>query len=261
VKPETINLLCDPLTREPLRRGTSADGRLLLESAAGGRKYFLREEIPVLLTDADSTGSNRRYRTLYDRLAPFYDLSMEAYAWVKSGGLKKRQMEYLREMDIRPGGRVLEVSIGTGVNLQYLTPDAEYYGLDLSWGMLHQCRRNLRRWNREAELFQGAAEHLPFRDGVFDSLLHMGGINFFNDIPRALREMVRVAKSGTKILIVDETEKAASRFEKAPLAGGFYARRPRTIAPPAEMLTPGMRDVRVWEIWGGELYCLTFRTP
>jgi hypothetical protein len=70
-----------------------------------------------------------------------------------------------------------------------------------------------------------------------------------------------VAKPGTKIVIADETEKIAGRFEKVPLAGGFYSRRPRTIAPPAEMLPSGMRDVRAREICGGELYCLTFRTP
>jgi ubiquinone/menaquinone biosynthesis C-methylase UbiE len=36
-------------------------------------------------------------------------------------------------------------------------------------------------------LVQGAAEHLPFVDGVFDAVLHMGGINFFNHKAQALR--------------------------------------------------------------------------
>jgi ubiquinone/menaquinone biosynthesis C-methylase UbiE len=170
-------------------------------------------------------------------------------------------MEYLKEMEIESGDRVLEVSVGTGANLQFLPRTAHYFGLDISWGMLRQCQRHVKRWQVETDLFQGAAEHLPFRDAAFDAVLHMGGINFFNDIAQALREMIRVAKPGTKFVIVDETEEVARKYEKSAVAGAFYANRPRTIAAPAALVPPEMQEVKVREMWGGELYCLTFRKP
>ena len=51
------------------------------------------------------------------------------------------------------------------------------------------------------------AERLPFKVESFDCVFHVGGINFFTDKARAIKEMIWVAKSGTKIVIVDETER------------------------------------------------------
>ncbi len=257
----TLALLCDPQTHEPLQfaNGVGPAGRLV--NPVSGRTFPLRDGMALFLDGADVTASNRRYQRLYDRLAPLYDLSMEAYALVKSGGLKQRRWEYLRELEVGAGSRVLEVSVGTGANWRYLPPTAQYFGLDISWGMLKRCQRRVRQWGLRAELFQGAAEHLPFREGTFDAVLHMGGINFFNDIGRALREMVRVARPGTKFVIVDETEDFARSHETTAGASAFYAARPRTIAAPVDDLPSGMREVQVRDICGGELYCLTFRKP
>jgi ubiquinone/menaquinone biosynthesis C-methylase UbiE len=89
----------------------------------------------------------------------------------------------------------------------------------------------------------------------------MGGINFFNDIPQALHEMIRVAKPGTKFVIVDETEDVARRYEKTAIAGTFYGNRPRVIAAPIALVPKEMQEIGAREISGGELYCLTFRKP
>jgi hypothetical protein len=73
----------------------------------------------------------------------------------------------------------------------------------------------------------------------------MGGINFFNDKAQALREMVRVAKPGTKFVIVDETEQTTRRFDKTPLAGVFYGDQHEVALAPVDSLPPGMLEVRV----------------
>jgi len=261
MNPDVLSLLCDPITHAPLELDSKAGVYESLVNPASGNVYPIRDGIPIFLDDSDVTGRNQRYQRLYDRLAPFYDLSLRVYARIKSGGSEKRRMEYLREMEIEAGDKVLEVSVGTGANLQYLPRAAHYFGLDISWGMLRQCRRHVRKWRVQADLFQGAAEHLPFLDASFDAVLHMGGINFFNDIAQALREMIRVAKSGTKFVIVDETERVAKKFEKTAVAGAFYVNRPRTIAAPVDLVPPEMQETRTREMWGGELYCLTFRKP
>ena len=187
---------------------------------------------------------------------------MVFYAWLRSGGLEKRRREYLDEMEVREGSRVLEVSVGTGQNLRFLPISAAYYGLDISIGMLRRCQKNLKRWRREAVLLvQGAAEHLPFVDAAFDSVLHMGGINFFNDKTQALREMIRVAKPGTKIVIVDETEKITRKYQRTPFAGSFYRDQHFLTASAVDLLPSGVKEVEVKTIANDELYCLSFRRP
>ncbi len=256
MKPETLSRLCDPFTHEPLQLDQHC-----LVNPVSGKTFPVRDGIAIFLEQADVSGENQRYQVLYDRIAPLYDLIGKLYARFKSGGLEKRRMEYLREMEIELGDSVLEVSVGTGANLQFLPHTARYFGLDISMGMFRQCQRHIRRWGLDVDLFQGAAEHLPFREASFDAVLHMGGINFFNDIPQALREMIRVARPGTKFVIVDETEKVAKRYENTAAAGVFYGNRPRVIAAPLDSLPKEMQEINAVEICDGELYCLTFRKP
>jgi ubiquinone/menaquinone biosynthesis C-methylase UbiE len=258
---EDASLLCDPLTHDPIRFDKATVQAEALINTASGRRFPLRSGIPIMLEDADSIGQNLRYQRLYDQFAGFYDLAIGLFALLRGGGLEKRRREYLDEMEIEPGARVLEVSVGTGMNLRFLPRMARYFGLDISWGMLRRCQKNLHRWGIDAFLVQGAAEHLPFVDGAFDAVLHMGGINFFNDKAQALREMVRVAKPGTKFVIVDETEQITRNFAKVPGAGAFYSEQHASALAPVDFLPPGMRDVQVKTIAKGDLYCLTFRSP
>jgi len=128
--------------------------------------------------------------------------------------------------------------------------------------MLHKCRRNLKRWRRDAHLFHGEGERLPFRGAVFDCVYHVGGINFFSDKARAITEMIRVAKPGTKIVIVDETEKVVSRqYRKNPFTRRFYAGAEKSASAPVELVPAGMREIQSRLITAGNEYCLTFRKP
>lgn len=216
-----------------------------------------REGIPVFVEPEAVSGLNRKYRDLYDRFSPFYDLAQRLFYAFRGGEAAARNL-YLRELEIKPGDLVLEVSVGTGANLRFLPPTASYVGLDLSWGQLRQCRKMLQRTGRQAVLVQGLAEDLPFRDGLFDVVFHMGGINFFGDPGQAIREMIRVAKPGTKIVLVDETERLA---QKAALLNPFFRHRDSVITAPVHLVPPGMEEVRATEIRNGELWLLTFRTP
>jgi ubiquinone/menaquinone biosynthesis C-methylase UbiE len=171
-----LPLLCDPQTHEALKFESDA-----LVNVRSGRRYPLRDDIPDFL-DAVS-GPNKKYQELYDRIAVFYDLGEKLYVWLQHK--QDFRGAYVGELEVPSCGRVLEVSVGTGANLRYLPPSITFSGLDLSWGMLRRCHKNLRKWQRTAELFHGEAEHLPFRDAVFDVVFHVGGINFFNDKEQA----------------------------------------------------------------------------
>jgi SAM-dependent methyltransferase len=60
----------------------------------------------------------------------------------KGVSVEARLREYLDELKVTAGSLVLEVSVGTGRNLQFLLRSAQFFGLDISWRMLKQCQRN-----------------------------------------------------------------------------------------------------------------------
>jgi ubiquinone/menaquinone biosynthesis C-methylase UbiE len=245
---DILSLLCDPDTRYEFElEGTT------LRNTATGRVYPIREDIPLFVSTL--SGPNLKYQALYDRIAPGYDLAERLQRWFMRR--PDFRSECLSELEIKPGNRVLEVAVGTGANLRYLPRDIDFFGVDLSWGMLHKCRKNLKKWRRKAHLFHAQAGRLPFRAEVFDCVFHVGGINFFSDPSRAIREMIWVAKPRTKIVIVDETEKVIRDHQKN------RAHLPNTenVRCPIDLVPPEMEEIRAREIAGGRLYALTFRKP
>jgi ubiquinone/menaquinone biosynthesis C-methylase UbiE len=265
MKSDILTLICDPITRDVLEIKTESDvrGRLqeFLVNPKTGQHFRIRDGIPIFLLKGEVSGSNQRYQAMYDRFAPFYDFSTWLYSRWKGMSVETRLREYLDELEVKEGDRVLEVSVGTGRNLQFLPCSAQFFGLDISWGMLKRCQRNAAKWKLDVTLFMGTAERLPFQDEVFDVVFHFGGINFFNDKAAAIHEMIRVAKSGTKFVIGDENEALAQKYEKLPVTGGFYGNRKQVISAPIDLLPPEMQDVQVKDIAGGDLYCLSFRKP
>jgi ubiquinone/menaquinone biosynthesis C-methylase UbiE len=262
MKNETLALLQDPRSGSELEwqnadRGTGA----CLVSRSSGETFRIRDGIPDFTSTGWINGTNQKYQRMYDRLAPLYDLTTVAYAAFKLGGDRARVMEYLQELEIKAGDRVLETSIGTGRNVQYLPRNVHYYGIDISWGMLRNGQRKARQKQIDLELFLCPAESLCFRDNVFDVVYHVGGINYFNDPGAAVREMVRVARPGTRMIIVDETEEVAQKLENVPGASPFYKGREKKITSPVEYLPPEMQEVRLKTVARGELYCLSFRKP
>jgi ubiquinone/menaquinone biosynthesis C-methylase UbiE len=250
---QVLSLLCDPDTRYALEMAGNS-----LRNTATGRIYPIRDGIPLFVSTL--TGSNLKYQTLYDRIAPGYDLAEGLYHWFTRK--PNYRHEFLNELQLQPQARVLEVSIGTGSNLRFLPQDIDYYGVDISWGMLHKCRQNLVKWRRKAHLFQAEAERLPFKVGAFDCVFHAGGINFFTDQARAIKEMIWVAKPGTKIVIVDETERTVrDSYQRTPAVRAAFPPGSEKVRCPIDLVPAGMEDVSAREICGGKLYCLTFRKP
>jgi ubiquinone/menaquinone biosynthesis C-methylase UbiE len=258
MNPQIVPALCDPYSLEPLELVPGDESARPHLRSPSGRSFPIRRGIPVFLTQGEVLGSNLRYQRQYDHLAPIYDLASAMYVVYSRTSPRARRMEYLRELTVAGGARVLEVSVGTGANLALLPRDAQHFGIDISWRMLCRCQRKARR-GLDVALFQCLAERLPFRSDTFDIVFHVGGINFFVGIAQALAEMVRVARPGAFIMVVDATEKLARSYEQRPLAASLYWNRPAPCTPPIEQLPGGVHDVRLKEVAGGDLYCLTFR--
>lgn len=250
------DLLLRPGTNEILRYFKN-NGKEWYEDKKG-EIYPVENGIVRFLSGTELTGNNKNFQKLYDRVAAFY-LVLTQFAIVKSGGEEARLMQYLSAIDIKDNDKVIEISVGNGRNIKYLNPMAIYFGVDISFGMLKQCLKTLSKQNRAITLIQAEAENLPLKDESFDVVFSAGGFNYFNDRDKAVQEMLRIAKPGTKLMISDETEKVMDSFVKMPFLGKMFKKD--SSRKPAEFIPEYCKDIQYREICNGELYVMTFVKP
>lgn len=253
MKESSIELICNPRTHKPLLFKEN-----FLIDPESGEKFPIKNGIPSILGSEELTGLNLKYNKLYNRIPFFYDV---LFFWFVKVFMKEGDRERSRLFDIlniKDSDLVLDVSTGTGLNLYYSGTKSKFFGIDLSSGMIQRCRRNIKKWGIDAELFQANAEALPFKDGIFDVVTHCGGINFFNDRKKAIDEMIRVAKPGARFLICDETVK---QIENMPKFLNRYYEKPDSdiYSAPVRFVPENMIDVNVAISFDGEYYVLTFK--
>lgn len=259
----TLSLLCDPISKEELDL-ISINGDTFLETRGSKLKYSIKNNIPRLIEDNKIVGLNKKYQDMYNRVAAIYDLYVKLMGLLFHKHWKQSRRELVCDVDmIKPNDKVLEVSIGTGFNLLMLPRNAHYFGVDISWKMLQLCSQRIKKLAIKGELFLGEAENLPFKDQTFDVVFHIGGINFFNDKEKAINEMIRVAKPGTKIVIVDETEKhSVKTYEKIPFIRNFFKNsEKKDFTPPLEFIPKNMNNICLKEIWNARFFSLSFTKP
>jgi len=260
---ETLRILQSPSSGTPLKLAREGANEVLVDDA--GERFFIRNGIADLRRADDLTGLNQKYNRLYETIGGFYDDIQRVVCALSRFDRDVYVMSYLSRLEVKPGDSVLETSVGTGLNFKYLPGGTRLCGLDLSPEMLFNCRANLKRWHRDGDLFLGNAECLPFADASFDVVFHVGGINFFNDRAKAIREMIRVAKPGSKILIADETEEhVKAAFESAPGTGRYFKNRSEPVKAPIDFVPPDMLEthIEILNVVGkNRFYALTFRKP
>jgi ubiquinone/menaquinone biosynthesis C-methylase UbiE len=214
--------------------------------------------IPVFLKPGDVTGNNQKYQQFYDRVGRFTGSVFWFLCRLFRLDLVSKRKDLLSDLPIKPGDRVLETSIGAGANIPALNPKASYFGVDISMGMLQACQKYSLIKPYDLQLFQANAEYLPFQDNSFDVVFHFGGINFFNDIPRAIHEMIRVAKPGAFILIGDEMQTHVdSWYKKMPFIRGYF-KDAKPVVIPKEFIPKNMHNIKLAHKWNSSMYIITF---
>lgn len=267
MKRTTLELLACPTCRGALVLREAGDHETVqtgtLACSGCPRQYPIHEGIPRFIEPEELTGLNRRFARFYYRVTRVYFL-FNSLAFLFLGGVRKSRKDEIIDRLELTGGRVLEVSIGPGINLPYLYEapgQIEVYGLDISLGQLYHCQDFCRKRGLEAELFLGTAEALPFKDGAFDATFHIGGINFFDDKQAAIAEMIRVARPGTKVAIADENEKAVKGFGWLPGFAQLFETKRDPVTTPVDLVPAAMQGVRADSIWKGMGWVVEFRKP
>ena len=101
-------------------------------------------------------------------------------------------------------GRVLEIGVGSGLNLPFYSRNVErLVGLDPSPKLLSMVRRNLKRNASPVELIEGSAEAIPLKTNSVDTVVTTWTLCSIPDADRALREMHRVLRPGGHLLFVE----------------------------------------------------------
>lgn len=115
-----------------------------------------------------------------------------------------RQM-VVKALNLRPGTRILEVGIGTGLSLPLYPRDVRVTGIDISPEMLEVARRRVDQAQLENvdALLEMDAGQLEFDDESFDKVVAMYVMSVVPDPVQVIHEVRRVCKPAGEIFIVN----------------------------------------------------------
>lgn len=143
-----------------------------------------------------TTSTRRPAALVYDRVAAVYDwytAPMEVL-----GGRRARGRLFGRAR-----GRVLELGVGTGLNLTSYPPGIELTGIDISPRMLERAKRRARSLGINAVLEVADIEALPYPDGSFDTVTAACVFCSVDDPVHGLREAARVVRPDGQVLLYE----------------------------------------------------------
>jgi ubiquinone/menaquinone biosynthesis C-methylase UbiE len=177
------------------------------------------------------TNSLDRNRHLWNRMAPSYDRQMRRLEPVLIG------RDHRQWVCSQAHGDVLEVAVGTGLNLPHYPS-----GVDLSPAMLAVAGKRAADLGLSVDLAESAAEHLPYEDASFDTVVCTLSLCSVADDRAAIAEMHRVLRPGGHLLLLDHVA-ADNRFllglqrlwEKVTVrtGGDYQTRHPLPLAQAA----------------------------
>jgi phosphatidylethanolamine/phosphatidyl-N-methylethanolamine N-methyltransferase len=144
-----------------------------------------------------------------DFVTRVYENITWAYDWTFGPTLHTGRVQAIRRMGIKPGERVLEVGVGTGINTLLYPRDCSVTGIDLTGSMLDKARDRVERAGlRNVRLLEMDAADLKFADGTFDIVYAPYVISVVPDPVAVTREMSRVCRRGGRIIILNHFRSA-----------------------------------------------------
>jgi ubiquinone/menaquinone biosynthesis C-methylase UbiE len=169
-----------------------------------------------------------RLRRYWDKHARSYDKQMAFFDRKLFGDSRQWVCR-------RASGDVLEVAVGTGLNLDSYPGDVTITGVDLSPAMLEHAHRRAAASGRKVTLHLGDAHRLEFPDASFDTVVCTFSLCAIPDERRAVAEMWRVLRPGGQLLLADHVVSTSAPVRllqrllevvTIPIGGENFRRRP-----------------------------------
>jgi len=144
-------------------------------------------------------------RTMFERIAPRYDLMNRLMTFGMDQGWRRRALEAI---EITPGDRVVDLATGTG-DLAALANacGASVIGIDLANGMLRAAQRR----NPQILFVCGDALRLPLDAASVDAITCGFALRNLTNLPAAFREWARVLRPGGRLALL-EVDRPRSRW-------------------------------------------------
>jgi len=163
----------------------------LFEREDDFRSDVASRSLSVTAVENDFVGS------VYEKLAKVYDLTF-------GPALHPGRLVALEGMGLKPGDRILEVGIGTGINAPLYPRECHVTGIDFSASMLDKARQRVEQKGlSNVRLMEMDAARLSFPDNSFDVVYAPYVISVVPDPVRVVGEMRRVCRPGGKIIVLN----------------------------------------------------------
>ena len=194
-----------------------------------------------------SQAADERTRRLWDRYASRYDREIRRSERLLFPGGRSWVCSRTR-------GEVLEVAIGTGLNLPYYPQGITLTGIDLSPAMLAIARDRAEALGLEADLREASAEALPFPDASFDTVVCTVSLCNIPGDRAAIAEMYRVLRPGGRLILLDHVASdrrwvlAIERLLEPVtirLNGDYLTRRPLPLVEAAGFAVTGSERLKL----------------
>jgi demethylmenaquinone methyltransferase/2-methoxy-6-polyprenyl-1,4-benzoquinol methylase len=167
----------------------------------------------------------RAVEEMFDRIAPRYELVNRVMTLGLDAGWRRRAV---RELQLEPGARVIDVGCGTGDLCRVLgRARLRAVGIDMAAGMLAKA-------HTAAPLVRADALHLPIGDAALDGAVSGFALRNVVDIAACFREAARVIRPGGRAVFLEVSEPPnplvrrlhALYFRRVvPLVGGLLSDR------------------------------------
>jgi ubiquinone/menaquinone biosynthesis C-methylase UbiE len=155
--------------------------------------------------------------------------------------MRNRELSAYRERVLSQAhGRVLEIGIGSGLNLPlYGSRVDAILGLDPAAPLIAMAQNAAKHCTIPVTLINGSAQAIPLDRGGIDTLVTTWTLCSIPDVGAALREMRRVLKAGGQLLFVEHGSAPEENVRKwqnrltpvwKRIGGGCHLNRPiRTL--------------------------------
>jgi len=182
---------------------------------------------------------------VYENIAWFYDLTF-------GPALHPGRVDAIERMGIKPGDRVLEVGVGTGINGALYPSDCAVTGIDFSSSMLEKAHERIaRKGVRNVRLLQMDAQNMTFADDSFDIVYAPYVISVVPDPVAVTREMHRVCRPGGKIIILNHfrsKSRLGSWLEKIIAPFTLYLGFKSDLDLPAFLVQANLKPVSIEKV-------------